>query len=129
VSVREYLFELLASLRFFCEARGVTHIVWKFGTGAIRIVKLSAQVRSTHNQDGAVVLDILHGQMFRANFVGSRILELLREGRSESYIVEELTTEFAVQRETIATDVREFLTHLEKNHLLDLRHSEAAPFS
>ena len=91
-------------------------------------MKLSAQVRSTHNPDGAVVLDILHGQMFHANFVGSRILQLLREGRSESYIVEELTSAFGVPCETIATDVREFLAHLEKNHLLDLRHSEAPPF-
>ena len=37
--------------------------------------RLSEQVRSTHNQDGAVVLDILHGQMFRLNLVGSRMLE------------------------------------------------------
>jgi hypothetical protein len=128
VSVREYFFELLASLQFFCEARIVTHIVWKFGTGAFRIVKLSVQVRSTHNQDGAVVLDILHGQMFRANFVGSRILELLKQGRTEQQIADELSSEFGVPRETIATDVREFLAHLEENHLLDLRHSEAPPF-
>ena len=42
--------------------------------------RLSEQVRSTHNQDGAVVLDILHGQMFRLNLVGSRMLELLKGG-------------------------------------------------
>jgi hypothetical protein len=91
-------------------------------------VKLSAQVRSTHNQDGAVVLDILHGQMFRANFVGSRILEFLKQGRTEAQIADELSDEFGVSRETARTDVQEFLAHLEKHHLLDLCHSEAPPF-
>jgi hypothetical protein len=88
-------------------------------------VKLSAQVRSTHNQDGAVVLDILHGQMFRANFVGSRILELLKQGRTEAQIADELSNEFGVSRETARTDVQEFLAHLEKHQLLELRQSEA----
>ena len=93
--------------------------------GAFRIVKLSAQVRSTHNQDGAVVLDILHGQMFRANLVGSRILELLKQGRTAEQIADELSNEFGVARETARTDVQEFLAHLEKHQLLELRQSEA----
>ena len=88
-------------------------------------MKLSAQVRSTHNQDGAVVLDIRHGQMFRANFVGSRILELLNQGRTQAQIAEELTAEFGVPRETVKTDLREFLRYLEKHRLLELRQSEA----
>jgi hypothetical protein len=87
-------------------------------------VKLSAQVRSTHNQDGAVVLDILHGEMFRLNFVGSRMLELLKQGRTETQIADELSNEFGAARETVAADLQEFLAHLEKHHLLDLRQSE-----
>ena len=51
-------------------------------------MKLSAQVRSTHSQDGAIVLDILHGQMFSANVVGSRILELLKRERTEAQMIE-----------------------------------------
>jgi hypothetical protein len=90
-------------------------------------VKLSAQVRSTHNQDGAVILDILHGHMFRANVVGSRILELLRERLTEAQIADELSSEFGVPRENMAKDLREFLTHLEKHHLLELRQSENLP--
>jgi proline dehydrogenase len=86
-------------------------------------VKLSAQVRSTHNQDGAVVLDILHGQMFRANIVGSRILELLKQDRTETQIADELSRAFGVPRETVVADLQEFLAHLEKNQLLELRQS------
>jgi len=87
-------------------------------------VKLSAQLRSTHNQDGAIVLDILHGEMFRLNFVGSRMLELLKQGRTETQIVDELRKEFGAPQETVATDLREFLAHLEKHHLLELRKVE-----
>ena len=86
-------------------------------------MKLSAQVRSTHNQDGAVVLDILHGQMFRANIVGSRILELLKQDRTETQIADELSRAFGVPRETVVADLQEFLAHLEKNQLLELRQS------
>ena len=87
-------------------------------------MKLSSQVRSTHNRDGAVVLDILHGQMFHANFVGSRILELLKKGSTETQIAEELARQFGVSREVAQGDVREFFAHLEKHRLLELRPAE-----
>jgi hypothetical protein len=87
-------------------------------------VKLSAQVRSTHNQDGAVVLDILHGQMYRLNLVGSRMLELLKQGHTEAQIVEEISGAFGTPRETVATDLQEFLAHLEKHHLIEFGQSE-----
>jgi hypothetical protein len=47
-------------------------------------------VRSTHSQDGAIVLDIRQGQMFNLNFVGSRILELLKNGTAQPDIVDEI---------------------------------------
>jgi hypothetical protein len=82
--------------------------------------RLSEQVRSTHNQDGAVVLDILHGQMFRLNLVGSRMLEPLKRGHTENEIAEQISKEFSVGREVVSLDLREFLAHLEKHHLLEL---------
>ena len=87
-------------------------------------MKLSAPVRSVHNQDGAVVLDILHGKMFRLNVVGSRMLELLKAGRTEKQITEALSTEFGAPRETVAADLRDFLAHLEKHRLVESRPSE-----
>jgi hypothetical protein len=83
------------------------------------VLKLSEQVRSTHNQDGAVVLDILHGQMFRLNLVGSRMLELLRQGYTEAHIAEAISSEFGAAQEIVETDLREFLAHLEKHHLIE----------
>jgi hypothetical protein len=75
-------------------------------------------VRATHGSDGAVVLDILHGQMFRLNFVGSMILELSKQGMGQPEIADQLVREFRIERTTAEADVREFLEALEKHHLV-----------
>jgi hypothetical protein len=84
-------------------------------------VQVSQHIRSTHSDDGDIVLDILHGQMFRLNFVGSRILELLRKGSPEPEIAKQLAREFGVEQATAEADVREFVATLEKHHLLTVR--------
>jgi len=84
-------------------------------------MKLSEHLRSTHSQDGAIVLDILHGQMFRLNLVASRMLELLKQGNAEQQIAEQLSQEFGVGREIVAADLKEFLSHLQRNRLLEIR--------
>jgi hypothetical protein len=76
--------------------------------------RVSDTVRSTHNRDGAIVLDVRQGQMFNLNFVGSRILELLKSGSTESAIVDEISREFGISRELAENDVREFLQNLEE---------------
>jgi hypothetical protein len=81
--------------------------------------RVSESVRSTHGQDGAIVLDIRQGQMFNLNFVGSRILELLKNGSTESAIVDEIRREFGVSRDLAENDVREFLQNLKKRHLVE----------
>jgi hypothetical protein len=88
------------------------------------VLKLSEHVRSTHNQDGAVVLDVLHGQMYRLNFVGSRMLELLKLAYTEEQIADEISRAFGVARETVVTDLQEFLAHLQKHHLLETPQAE-----
>jgi hypothetical protein len=81
--------------------------------------RVSESVRSTHGQDGAVVLDIRHGQMFNLNFVGSRILELLKTGATESAIVDEISRKFEVSRDIAETDVREFIESLKLHRLVE----------
>jgi hypothetical protein len=88
------------------------------------VLKLSDQVRSTHNQDGAVVLNIRQGEMFRLNLVASMMFELLKQGRTEAQIVEEISRDFGTVREIVENDVREFLVHLEKLNLLEPRTPE-----
>jgi len=81
--------------------------------------RVSETVRSTHGQDGAVVLDIRQGQMFNLNFVGSRILELLETGATESAIVDDISQRFEVSKAVAETDVREFIQSLKQHHLLE----------
>lgn len=88
--------------------------------------RVSDTVRSTHNQDGAIVLDVRQGQMFNLNFVGSRILELLKSGYTESGIVDEIGQEFGVSRDLAENDVREFLQTLKKCHLVEEHEPRAA---
>ena len=88
--------------------------------GAV-MYRVSNTVRSTHNQDGAVLLDTRHGQMFNVNFVGSRILELLKNGSTDSAITDQISREFGVGRELAESDVRQFLQALKKCHIVEER--------
>jgi hypothetical protein len=88
--------------------------------------KVSNTVRSTYNQDGAIVLNVRQGQMFNVNFVGSRILELLKNGSPESAIVDEISREFDISRDLAENDVREFLQALKKCHLVEEHEPSAA---
>jgi len=81
--------------------------------------RVSETVRSMHNQDGAILLDVRHGQMFNVNFVGSRIFELLNSGYTESWIVDVIGREFGVGCDIAETDVREFIQTLKGFHLVE----------
>ena len=80
--------------------------------------RVSDTVRSTHGQDGAIVLDIRQGQMFNLNFVGSRILQLLKKGFTERAIVDEVSQEFHVEHGVAENDVREFIGALKERELV-----------
>ena len=72
------------------------------------------------------MLDVRQGQMFNLNFVGSRILELLKIGSTESAIVDQISCEFGVSRDLAENDVREFLRNLKKCHLVE-EHEPVVP--
>ena len=88
--------------------------------------RVSDTVRSTHNRDGAIVLDLRQGQMFNLNFVGSRILELVKSGSAESAIVDEISREFDVSQDVAEKDVHEFLQNLKKRQLVEEQESGVA---
>lgn len=79
---------------------------------------LSEMARSTHGQDGAVVLEIHQGHMFSVNRLGSRVLELLRTAKTESEIANAISGEFEVGRERVEKDLREFLRILAQHKLI-----------
>jgi hypothetical protein len=83
------------------------------------MLTVSKTVRTAHSQDGAVVLDIEHGQIFNLNLVGSKIIELLRSTSAESEIAEKISREFDISGDLAQKDVREFLQTLKKYHLVE----------
>jgi hypothetical protein len=83
--------------------------------------RISESVRSTHGQDGAIVLDIKQGQMFNVNLVGSRILELLEAQTPESVIADEISRDFAVSRDVFSQDFHQFIRALEEHRLIENR--------
>jgi hypothetical protein len=83
--------------------------------------RVSGGVRSTHGQDGAIVLDVQQGQMFNLNCVGSRILELLESGSAEPDIVNVISRVFNVSPQVVENDVREFIESLRKHKLVSER--------
>jgi len=81
-------------------------------------LKIDDGVRSTHEADGGVILDINHGRMFTLNIVGSKIVGMLERGFDESQIVEEITHFFKIRYDIVERDVHEFLQCLETHKLL-----------
>jgi hypothetical protein len=76
------------------------------------MLRTSHTIRSAQSQDGTVLLDVHHGRMFSINPIGSKILELIKEGRDESQIVDEIVRAYGVAIEIARTDVREFIDTL-----------------
>jgi hypothetical protein len=88
------------------------------------VYEVSAGVRSTRNEDGGIVLDIDHCQMFRLNPVGALILESLAKGSAETEIAKEISRQYSISEETAAADVHEFLRSLEQHKLVRAQQRE-----
>jgi hypothetical protein len=83
------------------------------------MLRLSDSARSTHTADGAVVLDVKRGRMFRFNATGSRILQLVQSGADENEIVQKLVREFSADPATAETDTETFIASLRKHALIE----------
>lgn len=81
--------------------------------------RIATNIRSVHSREGAVVLDVLHGQMLHLNPVGSRILELIKLRTLEPVIVVTIAHEFNVPCSAIEADVRDFLLQLEVRKMIE----------
>lgn len=82
-------------------------------------------IRRTHTEDGGILLDIHHGQMFSLNAVGSQMIELLEKGFDERQIAAHVANAYAADIEIIRADVRDFIAVLQKHHILQVRSAGA----
>jgi hypothetical protein len=81
-------------------------------------VKLSPDVVFRNLDGEAVILDLATGTYFGLNEVGTRIWQLVDEGRDLPQIVDTVSAEYEADRETIAHDVRKLLDDLRARRLL-----------
>jgi Coenzyme PQQ synthesis protein D (PqqD) len=79
---------------------------------------ISDSVRSTRTEDGRILLDLRHGQMFSLNVVGSRILDLIEQGWDEARISEEISRTYGTTIEVARTDVHDFIEALCKDSII-----------
>ena len=82
------------------------------------MLNTSDSIRSTRTQDGRILLDVRHGQMFSLNVVGSKILELIEQGWDEARIAVEISQAYATTIEVARTDVHEFIEALRRHSIL-----------
>jgi Coenzyme PQQ synthesis protein D (PqqD) len=85
------------------------------------MLRISETIRRTKTEDGGILLDIHHGQMFCLNVVGSKIVELLESGFDEAEIAAQISGAYAMDIETVRADVHDFVEALNKNHILQVR--------
>ena len=113
-------FMLISSLRTVTFPREKPRAGHDFATEWLQpsMFRISEAIRSTQTQDGTIVLNVHHGEIFCLNVVGSKILEALRQGHDESRIADEISREYSANRETVHRDVLEFIEALYKNHII-----------
>lgn len=86
------------------------------------ILELSWQISSdaVANQvgDETVILHLGNGTYFGLDTIGTSLWEGLKTGKRPSEICEQITQEYDVDRATVETDMRQFLSELAKNDLV-----------
>jgi hypothetical protein len=75
-------------------------------------------VTTAELESSLVVLDLSSNAYFKLNGVGAEIWRQLENGGDEQAIVDGISAQFQVDRETAAADVRGFLQELESAGLI-----------
>jgi hypothetical protein len=81
---------------------------------------LANDIRRVSSADGAIVLHLRRGTMFRVNPMGSKILDLLAQGASLPRIAEQLSAEFGVALGLVQADIQDFMACLRRHGVVDL---------
>jgi Coenzyme PQQ synthesis protein D (PqqD) len=82
--------------------------------------RVSDAIRSTVTVDGAILLDIRHGQILGLNRMGSAIFQMLKCGLEPPQIAAAISREFGTNVAAVQADVLEFIENLQKHDVLDV---------
>ncbi len=69
--------------------------------------------------ESGVLFNAATGDSFSVNHLAARIIELLKEGKTELKIKSILLEEYEVDQESIDTDFFDFISHLKQLNLLE----------
>lgn len=67
-----------------------------------------------------VLLDLASENYFGLDAVGTRVWQLLNEGKPESVLVDTLLNEYEVEREVLEKDISELLNRLNEAGLIEI---------
>ena len=82
--------------------------------------KLKSDVLAQKVVDEMVILEPENGEYFTVNGVGSEMIALLEEGKSEDEVVAAMTEKFAVDAEEVRADYQQLLAQLEAQGLVEV---------
>lgn len=92
-------------------------------TSATKIV-ISGEVLSQEVRGETVLLDLSREHYFGLDAIGTRVWQLLREGKSLEQLFDVMLDEFEVGREQLEIDITAFLENLISAGLISLEISE-----
>jgi hypothetical protein len=75
-------------------------------------------VRASVHEDGAVILHVERGSLFRINRTGLAILEELQAGHPPAAIAQRLGQRFGVEQEIVSRDTEQFVEDLVSQAIL-----------
>jgi len=82
-------------------------------------MKPTQHVRANVTADNLIVLDLVKGQIFTANTVGSRIWRgLFLDNQSEEQLIENIASEWGTAPDIVAKDVEKFVVQLKQQGLV-----------
>jgi hypothetical protein len=80
--------------------------------------RISDAIRSTSSREGTVLLDLQQGRILSLNRLGSRVFEMLRDGRDVDQIAGEISNDFGVEADDVRADVLDFICSLREHNVL-----------
>lgn len=79
----------------------------------------ASSLRIAAEADGAILLDLVRGKFFRVNPMGSKIIQILQQGKSVSDVIEQISLENDTDIDIVRVDVEEFIHLLRERGLLE----------
>ena len=84
------------------------------------IITISKDVLAQELAGETVLLDLASENYFGLDAVGTRIWQLLNEGRTGSDLIDTLLDEYEVEREVLERDISELLNRLSEAGLIEI---------